>query len=413
MRMTTKMEAKVNRKFKNAGKMLLASALFLLGGSVFATKPSGKKFSLEKGTAKVDVQKTDGSFNFSAVSGGKETPVLSALKRFNNSFFSVIFRGQNYNLNTDAWRKIKYIDDASGQIIYKIVGCFEIELEFKLCKTPGADSEDLIQSKISVTNLSKRTELISVKLVLDTVLGENGDHHFVTSTGKKIDSEIQFQTSEIAEEQYLISSDGTTSFQILFGGELDENSKATVPSFVSIINPKNYREDNLDENWVPVTVSGRDFKVASKNRRKVEDSEDSIVIMNWPGVELASSETYSATMFFCVGVDGKTPHGARLLENFGYDESLFEAEEPPKGVDRNTDEDSPEDEDREFLIKESSVKTVEQEPVLQKYQLDRAYIENLMNRIEALKADSPSLNQDEIRQLDAELDAILLKIRQK
>ena len=49
---------------------------------------------------------------------------------------------------------------------------------------------------------------------------------------------------------------------------------------------------------------------------------------------------------------------------------------------------------------------------MQKEHLTPEYIQSLLDRIEALEEDSPSLNRQELLQLNAELDAILTYLRQ-
>ena len=52
-------------------------------------------------------------------------------------------------------------------------------------------------------------------------------------------------------------------------------------------------------------------------------------------------------------------------------------------------------------------------PPVDDYQLNPEYIQNLINRINSLQSNPEFVDRNEIKQLNAELDAIMKKIRQR
>ncbi|WP_191013733.1 hypothetical protein [Treponema zioleckii] len=379
-----------------------------------------EKYDFKKGLVHVYLDRTSGTFGLSAIADDEsETPVLSAVDRFSKSFTVLALNGKTYNLadSGSVNRSVRrFADENCGQISYIIKNKIQVVVDFSL-EASRADSEvDSLVMTFRVFNLSGRNEKISLYSLFDTVLGEGFSSVMSTATGYKISSEKQYFANELRTEKYLVSRNDRTSLQLVF---YDED--VLLPAIVSVAG-----YDLLAKNpWKYSCVENRGFH--SVNRHA-----DSAVLVNWGNFTLLNGKDYSFKTRLTVGVDGRNPSGIRNSDYVQAEEPIAVESEPfEKESEENEKKvSSPVVQNQENVdTQKSKVQNAEEKneavetepkkevdfivPSIKDYQLDPDYIQGLIDRINVLQSDPDNVDTSEIKRLNAELDAILEKIRQQ
>jgi len=337
-----------------------------------------KKTDYRSGKFHVSLNKKTGSFRIYVInSEGKEIPVLSDVNGGVSSFVSVLFDKREYRLNREAGVKTEVREFENGnhcQISYSIDEKVQVTIDFKTMATDIAEKDDVLKVSVYVTNTSKKSSSYSLKILLDTILGENFSAHFTTGTGTAIKGESSFET--MAVEKSIISSNEDTSVQFILNGK-------------GILNPQQVMLANRDilsgsKPFKPDSVEGRSFStVAAYN--------NSAICINWPQVKLSSGNSNYTSFYIVAGTDGEKPAGEAFIRSLA-------GLPPVLDVVQNTVElEEPE----------------EAQPVVTEEQLDTAYIQNLIDRINSLQSDPDLVDRSEVKRLNRELDAIFEKIRQQ
>lgn len=337
-----------------------------------------RNYSDSLGNVAITLRGGTGSFNIYAIGKNSKNSVFSVADDSSSSYFSILYDGIEYRLNYAAavTPEIRELD-GSCQLAYKLEKSLQVVLDFSILKSSADAPADMVKISVYTTNLTEQKHTVAVKALFDTILGENTDYHFVTADGREINSEAQFVDFE--KNPWICSRNAKTSLQLIYQGKTISPLQS-----LSIAN-----RDSLNRStWIPVVNPEKGFS-------SVLAYNNSAVCLNWPQVELEGGKTSVITMYVAVGVDGKEARASAFLEGL--------ASEPATEVVGVTEK-------NDFVVKKPDVDFVVA-PVTDR-QLDPAYIQNLIDRINALQSDPKLVDRTEIRRLNAELDAILQKIRQ-
>ncbi len=330
-----------------------------------------RNLTLESEKVRVVLRGKAGTFNIYAVDEkGKGIPIFSPTDDAMATFFSVLVGKREYRLNRAASveRQVRRTADG-GQIAYALDRQFQAVLDFSLLSSVTGGEADIVRIIVYTTNLAKSRQTLAVRAVLDTVLGESQPYHFVTASHDRIYGEKQFTL--FSRDRFFYSGDDKTTAQFLVEGKTMQP-----PQMVSFAG----RDTLTDGPWFPVIQEEKSFS-------NIRAYSNSAVGINWQYFSVEPGETSHVTFYIAVGTDREPPKGAQFVDSL-VDESLGVSSEDPDG---EADPDVPEVSESKF---------------------DPAYIQNLIDRINALNSDSQYVDRGAVRQLNAELDAILARMRQ-
>lgn len=330
-----------------------------------------RKLTLRSEKLRVVLRGKAGTFNIYAVDRkGKGTPIFSSTDDAMATFFSVLVGRREYRLNRAASiaRQVRRTADG-GQIAYTLERQFRTVLDFSLLSSATGGEADIVRITAYTTNLAKNRQTLAVRAILDTVLGEKQPYHFVTASHDRIYGEKQFTL--FSRDRFFYSGDGKTTAQFLVEGKTMQP-----PQMVSLAG----RDTLSDGPWFPVIHEEKSFS-------NIRAYSNSAIGINWQYFSVDPGETSHVTFYIAVGTDSEPPKGSQFVDSL-VDESLGAS---PDGQDGRADPDVPE---------------------VSEFKLDPAYIQNLIDRINALNADPQYVDHEEVRRLNAELDAILARMRQ-
>ena len=299
--------------------------------------------------------------------------------------------------------------------MYQIPDVADVTVNFSCFASDkdNKDSEiDMVKISVTVKNNGTRNDEFSIKAVLDTVLGEASEFHFYTYEGVPVRNEVLYRT--LQNQKWFVSKNGNAAMQLFFTG-----AEATAPELVALAN-----YSTLEKNtWEPDMLSYRAFDT-------VLSYNNSAVCAVWKPMKLAPSETGKVVFYLSFAADGKLPTGEKFVYSKEYketsvpEESAEKAKADTDGVEIISSNPSVETLTEKSgygpqVINESGDVPQEIPTVdfyiknMSKEHLTPEYIQSLLDRIAALEEDSPSLNRQELLQLNTELDAILTYLRQQ
>ena len=338
-----------------------------------------KTYDLRSGKVHVALRGSTGSFNIYAIdSKNKETPILSTADDSSTSYFSILIGKREYRLNKTASinAQVRQKDDG-GQIAYLLDKQLQIVLDFSTAASVVGEDDDIVKISVYVTNLTQNRQVLAIKAVLDTILGENLDYHFVTATGQKIETETQLLL--FREDRYFLSTNEKTTAQFLLNGKTIWS-----PECVSFAN----RDALVHGLWVPVITESKSFS-------SVLAYNNSGVCINWPYFIVEADDTYSFSFYIALATDKEQPKGLSFVDTLADDSQRMQS------VDGSKTGITVKKPDVDFIVA----------PITDD-KLDPADIQNLIDRINSLSSDPALVDRTELRQLNAELDAIMERIRQ-
>ena len=336
----------------------------------------------------VDLHKKTGTFNvYAKPEEGFEIPLLATPDLSSSSAFLLKLDERVYDLgkSKQVAREVRAYD-GGAQIVYLLEDQVRFIADFSLVAAKSAYDSDIVRVRLHAINLGILSHSLDVKALFDTVCGESSSIHFTTENHSKIRYEQQFSWADMQRERTVVSSNGTTSFQFVFDGvgvtPVEAVSFANIDEF--------YKND-----WNSGVRKGRSFS-------NIRGYDDSAIMVDWNEFVLEPDERAEITFFIAVSVNDAP------LRGLSYVDGLIELEEPvappPKKVEQKEEPLPPASDKRtdvEFVV-----------PPIKDYQLDPEYIQNLIDRIDALQS-SKTVDKKEIQRLNAELDAILEKLRQR
>ena len=378
-------------------------------------KTTRRNITEKFGIVQLKIKAKTGSYSL-AVLNEKDKPVnvLTSANEFVTNAFYLKNSKKVYNLVTDSTvAKSTKRTKNGAYVIYEIPSVAQIMVDFATFASEEKKDADMIKVTATIKNLSTRNDEFSLKAVLDTVLGESDQHHFYTWENVSVKNEVLYRT--LQNQKWFVSKNGNAAMQFFFTG-----ADATTPELVALANYSTLEKPN----WEPDMLSYRAFDT-------VLSYNDSAVCAIWKSVKLAPSETSPKFVFYlALAADGKSPSG----EKYVYSKEFAQAPAEEKAAA------APEAEGKPLEVITSNPTPVignltekvtenpdepavgEAAPVIPnvdfyiknmtKDHLTPEYIQSLIDRIAALEEDSPSLNRQELLQLNAELDAILTYLRQ-
>ena len=380
-------------------------------------KGTRRSISEKFGRVQLKVKSSIGAYSISVLNEkDKSIPVLSTANEFATNAFYIKNSKKVYNLVTDTSvysSAVKTTDGAS--IMYQIPDVAEVTVNFSCFSSDkeNKDAEvDMVKVTATVKNISSRNDEFSIKAVLDTILGESSEYHFYTFEGVPVRNEVLYRT--LQNQKWFVSKNVNASMQLFFTG-----AEATAPELVALANYATLEKNT----WEPDMLSYRAFDT-------VLSYNNSAVCAIWKPIKLAPSETGKIVFYLAFAADGKMPTG----EKFVYSKEFA----TPDPEETAKPESEAEGEKVEVISANSTVETLTEKsgygpqiinekgeipqeiPTVDFYiknmskeHLTPEYIQSLLDRIAALEEDSPSLNRQELLQLNTELDAILTYLRQQ
>ncbi len=392
-----------------------------------------KKYELSDSSYSVALDSKSGTFNFYVKDeNGKKLPLLADFDdSISSSFFLRIGR-TSYRLNKNgAVKKEVRKTEHGAQLAYIVNDTAQVVVDFTFIAPPekkndsvnsidngkvqdSAEKENsaepnvfegVIKVSVSVTNISKKENSFAVKALFDTVAGEGLDFHFTLADGTGVSSEAEFEN--FAKERAITSSDGKNSIQFVLAGE----GVSTVEN-VALANISNLNKSR----WIFAGENGRSFN-------SVNTYNNSGIAVVWPAKKIKPEKTSEIHFFIGLASDSKNVNSLNYADYLAgtfnpfqpsvqtsaaapvREEPVFVNTEPKRREYSYTEEET------ENKAKKNTV-DFEVQTITEK-QLEPEYIQALINRIDALEAAGDDIDRNEIRQLNAELDAILSTLRKR
>ena len=345
---------------------------FVLSASVhlFAKEgPEAKTVVVSSGNAKLVLRGERGTFQIYALGkDGGETAVLSGADAFTSTYFSLLVGKKEYLLSSSGGAATGAGTSFDGaMLVYKINKIADVTLDFSFMKSPESDFDDIIKVRLSVVNKGKKRNTFALKSVFDTVLGEKTKAHFSTADIQSINAEMQFH--DMSASRWILSRGQEAAVQfLLYGADTTKIEEATLGNKDVLALPL----------WRPVFVSARSFD-------SVTSYNNSALAVNWPKTTLESGAEASVVFYIALSADGSMPEGDAFIASFD------KADKTLPTVD--------------------TAKAISDERAVPEWKLNRAYVASLLQRIRALNDDDA--DTDELAELNAELDAILVQLRRQ
>ncbi len=278
------------------------------------------------------------------------------------------------------------------QVLYEITDLATILFDYVFSASPGRNTDDfdLLSLSVQIVNKAKKTQNFALKAVFDTHLGEKTQTHFSTQLEPIIKTEMNF--SRLVEEGWIKSSDGLRSIQFNFP------ESVSFPSFARLAN----KDFVLAQTWDMNGVAGRSFN-------SVYSYNNSAIALYWAAQKTDPERKAFFQLSLSFAQDSLNPYRVvtAKVENQKISEPTLEKPSLDTAI---TEEKSGLEEPFDDLSVQAEnpyayTKTITSD------QLDKAYIEALLAKIEALENEDTSLDRTELLKLNAELDAILEFLR--
>ena len=371
-------------------------------------KGTRRSISEKFGCVQLKVKSSIGAYSLSVINEkDKAVPVLSTANEFATNAFYLKNTKKVYNLVTDTNVKSSARKTTDGAaIMYNIPDVADVTVNFSCFASEKEGDINMVKVTATVKNTSSRNDEFSIKAVLDTVLGEAAEYHFYTFEGVPVRNEVLYRT--LQNQKWFVSKNSHAQMQLFFTG-----AEATAPELVALANYATLEKNT----WEPDMLSYRAFDT-------VLSYNNSGVCAIWKPFKLAPSETGKIVFYLAFAADGKAAAGEKFVYSKEYETAAAVEEEKAKtdtvevisadAVETLTESSGfgPQ------IINENGEVTQEIPTVdfyiknMSKEHLTPEYIQSLLDRIAALEEDSPSLNRQELLQLNTELDAILTYLRQ-
>lgn len=363
------------------------SGKFLLHDDVLAVDYSLESYYVLSGKMlQVELFGKTGTFNiYCTDSDGRRVALCSTRDLFDSTEFLVKVDGIVFHMvKSNSVKKELRRLDSGAQLVYTFADGFRFVIDFSLIASRSSQPEDIVQISLYSINENSFIRSVDVKGIFDTICGELSSVHFSTAHGTKIRNENRFSASELESERAVISSNGCVSYQFVLNGQ--NVSPLESVTFANI--NELYKMD-----WNSGYRKGRGFS-------NIRGYDDSAVMLDWDAFFLEPGEKKDLVFYIAAAAD-ESPRGLAYVDGSSFAEPNIKeipaVEEKPKLAEKKTDKRT----DVEFIL-----------PPIRDYQLDPAYIQDLIDRIDALQS-SENVDHKKISQLNAELDAILEKLRRR
>mgnify|MGYP000998540581 CR=1 FL=1 len=297
---------------------------------------------------------------------------------------------------------------------------FSLQIKYTCFPSSSGSGNDCIKVLCVLKNISNEPHIMTLKNVYDTVLGEVSGVHFSTAKRALLDSEYYF--SSMRQDKYIRSGNDKASIQFLLDG-----GPITSPQTVIVAN-----KDLLHSTvWIPSIKVGRSFDSLTSfnnsavaftwNQTHLKPNQEKVVLyyittatfINTPantyslGFEIESIATPSVTVSQKVEAKvGETPTNTNPVETSLPQEVT--TEKIPEILPEVTEEIPQAPVIPELIVNEINVDLGEENPTTT---YDASDVQDLLRRIYTLEATGSTENQELIKQLNAEIDSIMEKLR--
>ncbi len=372
------------------------------------SKNKGNPFSQKKinhtvGNIKLYLNGKLGTYNISVLDDKAVAyNVLETYDECTSSFFSLLIGTKEYKLSDKTGISVAARStENGGQLLYSVQKLANVIVDFTCIKSDPQKPEDIVQVTVSVQNITKRLEAYGIKAVLDTVLGERFSAHFYDKE-KLINYELQIKNFD--DLKSISSKNSKAAMEVLFAC-----ADATLPEVFSLANKDVFTLTG----WIPSCGDGKPFD-------SVFSYNNSAVGLNWSSVKVNPEESFSVKFYIALSTDGRPSPSEEFVKLYEKkQEELKEAERLEQEIkaddiqNKNDTENnnvyknniSSESEGVKKTVKPSSQTEQKSLKPVSKSQLDPAYIQKLIDKIEKLDPNS-TLERSEFLLLNDELDSI-------
>lgn len=316
-----------------------------------------------------------GAFNlrYAPETSSSSTNFFVSHNDFATTYFSVLVNDSVYQLRRGSISSIRLVEQNQGaSLVYKVRDKLNVGVNFTTISDFAETGVGAVKVEVELENISSTTLSVALKGIFDTVLGENSGVHFVTARYPYVSTEESFLDME--QLQWVRSSNGNESIQFLFDGNGISSPKMVVLANKDVV---------TSDSWMPIIKSGRTFN-------SVFSYNNSAICALWDTLSLTPSTKGSVTFYITLASRAKIPPTASFLGTKQEASSLTVGDQI-----LYTDE-------------HGVVYTVGD---LSDNMLNMQYINDLLNRIRKLEEDPAHIDRNELLRLNAELDAILEKVR--
>lgn len=268
---------------------------------------------------------------------------------------------------------VDYIQNGA-YIKYTIPNLATVQIAYIPFASPDSDETDCIKVEFTIQNTDTASHNFAIKAVFDTILAESSKTHFVLADKTKIESEFGFTNLKYYQAVTSANKNDSVAF-ILYGNGISTPTNVCLANIDLLSSPA----------WIPTVKEGKNFD-------SVKTFNNSGVGLYWRTVELSSLT--KSTSSFCIALSDPE----KILPSVSnISEVVIQSTEPS-------------DEPVSTYI--DSYGTTYTVGAYREEQLDPQYIADLLERINNFKLKPDNSNRDEIQKLNAELDAIMAKIKQ-
>ncbi|MCR4627118.1 MAG: hypothetical protein K5640_05675 [Treponema sp.] len=358
-----------------------------------------KVVSVSKGIVRLDFFKKRGTFGvFVVPPENSAKAVLASRNSFSSTGFFLRSRKAIYQLSKDGG--IPFVVNTSengGSIVYTVrkgrVNA-DVKVSMEICSAIPNETADMIKISVETTNTGTERQTFAIRGIFDTILGELGYTDFSTAQVRRIDEELQFDS--MITDRWILSKNAVNALQFLLSGK-----GITSPKTVTLANKDVVSSGDWDGFYYR---AGRPFS-------SILSYQNSAVDIVWNDFMLAPGQKTSITFYAVLGTEGYEPNGSRFLSGLVEKKAEVEVLPPPAPVtEEPVKEISP-------LVEEVTEAPVEVSEVpfdastIKKEQLDPEYVRSLIEKINTLENSDMTVNQEELKRLNAELDVILNALR--
>lgn len=346
--------------------------LILCNGLAFV---SANKIEKHHGNFGIQVSPEGGSFNlyYAPTGSNNRTNFFVSHDDFGTTYFSLLLDDTVYRLRRDSVSSMSSTESDMGvSLVYRVKDKLKVNLNLSFLPEFSGVDQGAVKVEVELENISSSAVNVGLKGVFDTLLGENSGIHFVTARYPYVSTEESF--TDMTQLQWVRSTNGNESIQFL----LDGNGISS-PKLVALANKDVVTADS----WTPITKSGRTFN-------SVFSYNNSAICALWDNVSLTPATKSSITFYITLASKSKVPPSAQFL---GEKKAYGTSSDGNKII---------------YTDENGVVYTVGD---ITDSMLNMRYINDLLDRIRKLEEDPENIDRNELLRLNAELDAILEKVR--
>jgi hypothetical protein len=330
---------------------------------------------VSSGKLKLVIEDYDGTFFLYRKNAKGAYVSLLDSKRYsaNSAFYALIDRSVQKLSRSGGVRIKSNALEQGAELNFTVQNKMACTIVFTFISDGVHDSEALCVD-IRAQNTDDVQHLMGIKAVFDTWLGENSGVHFSTALQDSAAAEYYF--TDMKNERWIQSANGEVALRLLFfGGDITKTQTVALANKDVLAVPV----------WAPVLVPQRKFD-------SIQSFNNSAVSAAWNPQYLDPNETLQIRFYITTGAGRIPPTDfENLYRNFDNDAMK---KYKPDAENIGSYPQLPFERDRYDLTDEET-----------------AYIHSLLERIRVLEANPASAKPEEIIRLNAEIDAVLSKVK--